>query len=174
MSTEQVPAKNRNWIWYFLGIALVAVVLLTWLALFIQQQIAPDRQLKPEELRSARKRWEASKIKDYQMVYTVIPAAGAKKDQFFVDVRGGKVREVVMNGKERLPEEQLEFHSMEGLFNDIDLFLYRDGRPDSPPTFCRGYFDSSDGHLLQFVRRVVGGTERVEIKVEEFKPKKIV
>jgi Family of unknown function (DUF6174) len=172
MSTEWVPTQNRNWVWTFIGIALVAVVLLTWLALFIYQQIAPDSQLKLDQLRAARERWEAKKIKDYQMVYTVLRAGDAKKDQFFVDVRGGKVHEVVMNGQERLPEEKLEYHSMAGLFNDIELFLQRDSQPGSPPTFCRGYFDSADGHLLQFIRRVVGGTERVEIKVEEFRPNK--
>ena len=80
------------------------------------------------------------------------------------------MQSVILNGTERLPEEQFLYHSMPGLFNDIEVFLQRDARPGSPQTFCRGYFDRDDGHLPLFIRRVSGGTERVEIKVEEFKP----
>jgi hypothetical protein len=162
--------RRGNWLWSFFGIGLVATILLTWLALFIYQQIDPAVQLKLEQLSTARKLWEAHKIADYQMVYTVQRGRGQSKDQYFVDVRSGTVHVVVMNGKDRLPDDKLSYHSMEGLFNDIELFLRRDAQQGSPATFCRGYFNGSDGHLLLFVRRVVGGSEWVEIKVEEFRP----
>jgi hypothetical protein len=165
-----VPPPNRNWLWYFIGIALVTVVLLTWLALFVYQQTLPAQQLKLEQLQAARRLWDAKGSKDYQLLYTVQRGGGQSKDQFFVTVRGGKVESTIFNGKEGLPTDQLDFHSMRGLFIDIEQFLRHDAEPNSPQTFCRGYFDSEDGHLMLFVRRVVGGSERVEIKVEEFRP----
>jgi Family of unknown function (DUF6174) len=164
------PPARKPWVWYFLGIALVAGGLLLWLALFIQQQLAPAQQLRVDQLLAARRLWEARKIDEYQMVYTVQRGGDSKKDQYYVEVRGGKVRSVIFNGKEPLPENQLEYHSMAGLFSDIERFLGIDARPDSPQTFCRGYFDAQDGHLILFVRRVVGRPESVEIKVEEFRP----
>jgi hypothetical protein len=160
--------KGRSWLWYAIGIAFVAIILLTWLALFIHQQLNPDQQLQLGQVEAARKLWEAKGSKDYQMLYTVQRGGQQSKDQFFVEIRGGKVQSVVLNGKERLPEDQFDYHSVPGLFRDIEIFLERDARPGSPSTFCRGYFDSTDGHLLLFVRRVIGSTERVEIKVDEF------
>jgi hypothetical protein len=170
MSSDPAPAKNRNWLWTFIGIAFVAIVLLTWLALFIQEQLKPAVQLKLEQLQSARRLWQTADIKDYQMLYSVQRGGGQAKDHYFVDVRAGKVLSVIMNGKDRLPEDQLEYHSMTGLLNNIELFLKGDAPPGSPQTFCRGYFDSRDGHLMLFQRQVLGGPERVEIKVEEFRP----
>jgi hypothetical protein len=164
------PPAGKPWFWYFLGIALVAGGLLLWLALFIYQQLEPAQQLQLEQLLVARKLWESRKINDYQMVYTVQRGHDPKRDLFYVEVRGGKVQTVIFNGKERLPEAQLEYHSMEGLFNDIQRFLWNDARPGSPKTFCRGYFDAQDGHLHLFVRRVYDQPESVEIKVEEFRP----
>jgi hypothetical protein len=159
------------WVWYFLAIALVAGALLLWLALFIKQQLDPAQQLKLDQLLAARKLWEAKKIDDYQMVYTVQRGGDSKKDLFYVVVHGGKVQSVIFNGKERLPDAQLEYHSMAGLFNDIERFLWTDAQPDSPQTFCRGYFDAHDGHLLRFERSVAGRpNEGVVIKVEEFRP----
>jgi hypothetical protein len=77
---------------------------------------------------------------------------------------------VVLNGDQHLEPRLLENHSMMGLFDDIEMFLKRDQEPNSPQTFCRGHFDKEDGHLVQFVRRVVGTGEKVNIYVEKFTP----
>jgi hypothetical protein len=176
--TESVPSPaparpaipRGRWVWPFIGIAFIAVILLGWLALFVQQQLEPAQQLNLDELQAARKLWDAKKPKDYQMLYTVQRGGVRGKDQYFVEVKGNHVRSVLMNGNERLPPDKLDYHSMDALFNDIERFLHRDAQPGSPKTFCRGYFDTEDGHLQKFIRRVVGGTESVEIKVEEFRP----
>jgi hypothetical protein len=170
MSTPPSPAKNRNWIWYFIGIALVTTILLTWLALFVHQQMQPGKQLKLEQLQAARRLWDAKGSKDYLLLYTVQRGGDKSKDLFFVTVRGGKVESAILNGKERLPPDQLDYHSMRGLFIDIEQFLRRDAQPDGPRILCRGYFDSEDGHLLEFTRSVSDPPERVIIKVEEFRP----
>ncbi len=163
--------KGRSWIWYFFAVALLAVLLLGWLWLYVQQQLEPGQQLHLEQLLAARKKWKDSKISDYQMLYTVTRGGeGGGRDRFYVVVQGGKVRSVVMNDDQPLPPEQFDYRSMDGLFNDVEVFLKRDAKEGAPQTFCRGYFDADDGHLTRFVRRVVGSKESVDIRVEEFKP----
>jgi hypothetical protein len=169
MSTEGQPPKRR-WLWYFVGVGVVAAVLLTWLALYIRNELDPSRQLNLEQLRTARNLWKEKGPKDYQMLYKVKRGRDGDTDSYFVEVRDGRVVSVVLNGKQHLEADKLEYHSMVGLFNDIELFLKRDEQPNSPQTFCRGYFAKDDGHLVQFVRRVVGTEERVDIFVETFKP----
>jgi hypothetical protein len=168
MATETTP-KNRRWLWYFIAVGLVSVGLVTWLALYIRDQLDPAKQLNLDQLRAARQQWERKNLKDYQMLYKVRRGGDNQDDTFFVEVRGGRVVSVLLNSK-HLEPRQLQNHSMDALFNDIELFLKKDAQPDSPQTFCRGYFDTDDGHLMLFVRRVVGGQERVEIRVETLKP----
>ncbi|HYV37609.1 MAG TPA: DUF6174 domain-containing protein [Gemmataceae bacterium] len=168
--TSDIGQKRANWIWYFIGIAMIAVFLLGILIFFIQNQLAPEKQLSIEQLNTARKLWVEKGPKDYQLLYTVQRGTDKGKDLFFVEVRGGKVQSVILNGNERLPADKLDYSSMEGLFKDIEMFLKHDAQPTDKKTFCRGYFDREDGHLVEFVRRVEGSTERVGIKVEEFKP----
>jgi Family of unknown function (DUF6174) len=168
MST-QTPARHRRWLWYFVTLGLVAAVLMTWLVVYIRGQLDPAQQLNLDQLRSARKMWDAQGPKNYQMLYKVRRGNGSE-DTFFVEARGGQVVSVLLNGQQQLEPRQWQYHSMEGLLNDIERFLKDDAQPDRPRTFCRGYFDTSDGHLRLFVRRVVGGQEGVEIDVETFKP----
>jgi hypothetical protein len=169
MPTPPRPSKRGSSVWYFVALALVAGVLLLWLALFIQVQLEPGTQLKLEQLRAARQAWQLKGPKTYEMVYSVKRGGQSNADSFFVVVRGGVVQSVIMNGKIPLEKDQFDYHSMPGLFKDIEIFLQRDAAPGSPPTFCRGWFSAEDGRLMHFVRRVVGSTEAVEIDVKEFK-----
>ena len=170
MSTEQ-HVKNRNWLWYFIALTLLVFLLLGWLYLFIQEQLEPGRQLKREDLLAAQRLFEQKGPKSYQMLYTVQRGRGTDKDTYFVEVRGGKVVSAVMNGLLKLEEpEQRDSRSMPGLLRDIERFLLLDAKPDAPRTFCRATFDNEDGHLIQFQRQVIGGPERVAIRVEEFRP----
>jgi hypothetical protein len=170
MSTE-TPTRSRRWIWYFAALGLVAAILLTWLALFIRQQLDPANQLSLEQLRTARKLWNEKNLKDYQMLYTVKRGGEPGADTFFVEVRGGEVQSVLLNQKEWLPEDKRKYHSMTELLNNIEVFLKRDAQQDAPKTFCRGWFNSDDGHLVMFVRRVTGSREAVEIDVKQFTAK---
>jgi hypothetical protein len=170
MSTAPSLPRPINWKWYFLGIALVATVLLGWLVIFAAQQL--EKSLTLDQLVAARKIWEAKGPKNYQMLYSVKRSGDGSLDRFFVEVRGGEVKSVILNGGEQLPRDKYVYSSMEGLFDDIEIFLKLDARPNSPKTYSQGYFDREDGHLLLFNRQVYGGKEKVEIKVEEFRPQK--
>jgi hypothetical protein len=169
MATDHATPKSRTWLWYFFGLTLLAIVLIGWLLLFIQEQLAPGRQLKLEQLVAARMRFQEKKISDYQMIYTV-HRGDKSHDEFFVVVKGGKVQGVLLNHQQKLRLDQLEDHSMVGLFNDIERFVKMDEKPGAPQTFRQGIFDNVDGHLIFFRRQVLGGPEGVEINVKEFRP----
>jgi hypothetical protein len=47
--------------------------------------------------------------------------------------------------------------------------LKRDSEPGKPQVFKVAKFAPEDGHVLRYVRRVMGSRERVEITVDEFK-----
>jgi hypothetical protein len=167
MSTEVAP-RSRRWLWFFIALASVAAILLIWLALYIRNELDPARQLNLDQLRAARNLWKEKGPKDYEMVYEVRRGGESKPDTYFVKVRAGVAVTVTLNGQTLNPQQY--DRTMVGLFNDIELFLKMDQQPNSPFTFCRGYFDTDDGHLLLFVRRVGEPKESVEIRVEEFRP----
>jgi hypothetical protein len=54
---------------------------------------------------------------------------------------------------------------MNALFDFIDGFLKEDAKPGSPRAYMVATFDSSDGHLIKLVRRVMGTKQRLEINV---------
>ena len=158
-------SAGRSWLWTFIGIAFISIVLLGWLALFISQQ--SERQLTLEQLMAARKVWDAKGSKDYKMLYFV-QRSNTSKDEFYVEVRGGKVQSVLFNNGEHLPPEKLVYHTMSALLDDIEVFLKLDAQPGSTKAQNRASFASDDGHLLWFNRRFPGGG--VDIRVEEFRP----
>jgi hypothetical protein len=170
VSTQTVPTRSRRWLWVFIALAVVAAALLTWLAIFVRTELDPANQLNLKQLQAARSLWDSKGPKDYQMLYKVRRGGEKQQDSYFVEVRGGKVVSVVLNGEQRLEPRLLDYHSMTGLFNMIELFLKQDDGPNRPQIFCRGYFDQADGHLVQFVRRVGGTNESVDLRVETFKP----
>jgi hypothetical protein len=170
VSTQIVPTRSRRWLWVFLAVGAVAAALLTWLAIYVRTELDPANQLNLEQLKAARKIWDEKGPKDYQMLYKVRRSGEKQQDSYFVEVRGGKVVSVVLNGDQRLEPRLMEYHSMTDLFNSIELFLKQDAEPNRAQIFCRGYFDQADGHLVQFVRRVGGTNESVDIRVETFKP----
>jgi hypothetical protein len=152
------PARNRGWIWYF-----AILVLLTAGSITVMIVYNMGRQLKPEQLEQARKLWKEKGPADYGMEYTVKTATS--NDLYQVQVRHGKVQSVVSNGL-TLPKDKYVYHDMPGLFSEIEQFLIHARAPGSPRTFMAAKFDDAgDGHLIQFIRRVVSTNERVEINV---------
>ncbi len=156
--------KNHAWIWYFALLAVLTVVTAGALVVFNLGQ-----QLKPEQLEAARKLWEQKGPTSYDLMYKVQRGEGASADEISVQVRKGRVIGVTDNGRP-LGAEKFRYYGMTALFDDIDRFLEEDGKPDKPRTFARARFDPQDGHLLEYVRRVMGTRpiQRVEIRVERF------
>ena len=55
---------------------------------------------------------------------------------------------------------------MTALMDDIETFLEEDTEPGRPRTYSVATFDPVDGHLVRYVRRVMGTSERIEINVQ--------
>jgi hypothetical protein len=158
------PGRNRGWIWYF-----VALLVLSLLATGIIIAYNWSQQLTPEQLEKARTLWEEKGPKDYEYRYKKRIGDEDRADHFHVVVRGGKVRSVTLNDTIQIPKEKLIYYGMARMFDDIEDLLKRDSAPGKPQVFKVARFSPEDGHLLRYVRRVMGSRERVEITVEQFR-----
>jgi hypothetical protein len=154
--------RSRGWLVYFVLVFGVAIAAAVTLGVINRLQ-----QLTPEELAASRALWEKRKPADYDMVYVQRINDAKTWDAYTVQVRGGKVVSVKLNHLE-LSERQRHYHSMDALFDHIERFLEIDYKPGAPSTYLRGSFDPENGHLREFVRRVMNSTTRVQLRVEEF------
>jgi hypothetical protein len=161
-------ASSRRWRWFFLLLAVLAI-----LAMGINYTYNQGQQLQRPQLEAARQRWQANPPRDYDLrVIRRYQGAGSDRptqSDIRLTIRDGKI----VNGT--LDDQPLEArlhaeYDVPGLFDAIDDFLSRDRRSGQPPTFLRAVFDKKDGHLLEFVRRVSGTRERQQIVVELKRP----
>ena len=162
----QPAKKNRIWVWYFVLLAVLTVTSITVLVTFNLRQ-----QLKPEQLAAATALWNKNGPRDYAMKYR--QTVGDETETYAVHVRGGEVESVERNGQP-LEERQRKYHSMPALFSYVRDFLDFDSQPNRPRTYTVAVFDPNDGHLLHYIRRVMGTRERAEITVTELKPVSVV
>lgn len=162
------PAARNNWGWVaFFAFVIVASIAAASSLIWFNRSI----QLTPEALEEARHLWANKGPKNYNMIVTQTVNLEQKSTIFGVKVRGGKVTEVTMNGKllERNDEQvadPLQFHSMERLFADAERFMNMDTKPGARRVFVTAKFDEDTGAIRQYIRRVMGTTERVERRIE--------
>jgi hypothetical protein len=156
--------RNRGWIWFFLILAGLTVAAIVTLVVYNLGQ-----QLKPEQLAEARKLWVENGLKSYQLSYTVKRGVEQEADHYLVRVRDGKVISASVNGHAE-PAGRLHHYGMLRLYDFIDRFLKLDAEPGKPRTYTRALFDANTGGLRWFVRRVMGGHERLEIVVDSLEP----
>jgi hypothetical protein len=151
------PRRNRGWIWYFVVLGVLTAVAVGVLLTFNLQQ-----QLKPEQVETARRLWDAKGPANYDMVYT---QKGTAPGKYRVEVRNKKPVSVILDGQP-LEERLYRYSDMPALFGFIEDSLRIDGEPGKPRTYTVATFDPDDGHLIHYIRRVMGGKERIEITVE--------
>jgi hypothetical protein len=170
-SEQTIPwRRNRNWIWVFAVMALLAV-----LAIGINWAWNSTQPLTPQRLKEAQALWGQRRPADYdlKLAFTVMSASadGSKStrvDKYLVQVRGGQIVAFLMNGKEPDPlfrpdgtrnvdaeRRQRASYDIAGLFDVIEEFMAMDAR-EGRKSFLRARFDKSDGHLMLFSRQVDG------------------
>ena len=91
---------------------------------------------------------------------------------FFIKVRNSKVFDITLDNREitqndkPLDPSRYSRYDMSALMDDIETFLEEDAEPGRPRTYSVATFDPLDGHLVRYVRRVMGTSERIEINVQ--------
>jgi hypothetical protein len=151
------PARRRGWIWYFVVLVVLAAV-----GIWIPIQYNRNQQLTRDQLEAARALWKLNGPQDYDLHYT---KQGDATGTFDVEVRGGKVVDAKLDGRE-LERRLCATVDMPALFDDIEQFLEMDSQPNRPRVFAVAAFDRADGHLIHYVRSVSALRQRVEITVE--------
>jgi hypothetical protein len=158
------PQQSYSWVWYFVVLGVLTVAACTILVWYNLRQ-----QLKKEDLLAARAQWQQNRPSDYDLTYT---KRGSASGIFFVKVRNGKVVDVTLDGREitqndkPLDPSRYPRYDMTALMDDIETFLEEDAEPGRPRTYSVATFDPTDGHLIRYVRRVMGTSERIEINVQ--------
>jgi hypothetical protein len=177
--------RNRYWVWFF-----VIVVLLTAGAVVTLIAYNARQQLKPEELEAARQRWEQHALKDYDLTFTKTrqdAGGGVVEEEFLIRARQGRVvygEFKVRHGRSEfaattwtawqkptgVPVRLYDRQGVEMFFNDLEGFLRMHAQPGATRNFLVAQFDADDGHVLQYVWRQTGTSNRVEVRVNEVKP----
>jgi hypothetical protein len=157
VNSSNGPQPNRGWIWYFGIVGVLAVAAVAGLIWYNRSQ-----QLTPQELAEAHARWDRFGPADYDMEYR---QTGSAPETRKVRVRQGKVVWATRDG-EPLEKRLYHYSDMPALFGFIEDFLREDAQPGKPRTFCTAAFDTHDGHLVHYIRRVMGTNERQEITVQ--------
>ena len=158
------PQQSYRWVWYFVVLGVLTVSACTILVWYNLRQ-----QLKKEDLQTARALWKQNRPPDYDLTYT---KRGSASGTFFVKVRNGKVVDVTLDGREvtqndkPLDPSRYQRYDMTALMDDMETFLEEDAEPGRPRTYSVATFDPTDGHLIRYVRRVMGANERIEINVQ--------
>lgn len=161
------PRKNNNWKWFFAALVVLGLGSAVGMIWYNQSQ-----QLKPEQLEAARKLWDEQGPASYTLIYTQTFSSQADSrvlsNHYVVKVRDRRVVEMIVNG---IPEtERIEYHDMNGLFNEIEGFQEKDEK-ENRRVYRVAEFDKNTGAIGSFVRRVMGTSERQKITVETLEAK---
>src|SRR5262249_44718354 len=171
--------RSRRWIWFFVALAVLGVA-----AVSINWVWNAGEPLTPKRLQAARELWKKNRLPDYDLKIVFARqyrsadgAGGTMVDKIDLHVRGGKIAEFLINGKEpeplldrngnrNLSEERArrESYDIAGLFDSIEELMEKDRR-ENRTTFIRARFDQNDGHVMLFTRQLNGKREQY-IKVE--------
>jgi hypothetical protein len=157
--------RNYGWLYFFIFVTVASVsvmIFMIWFNLRIQ--------LKPEQLDEAHERWKANGPKNYDMVCKKRLNDNGKEDKFEVEVRGGLVKRVRMNGSELEKETGAEtdpriYHSMDQVYRDITRFMDLDTKPGATRVYVIANFDPDTGAVRHYVRRVMGTRQRIEMTI---------
>ena len=161
--------KNYAWAWYFAFLVIASVGAMVFMIWYNNLM-----QLKPEELAAAKRRWQEANIKNYDMIY-LEKHNEDKSTKFAVKVRNSKVQDVLMNGKpleksEERADDPRIYHSMDSMYRNIDRFMDLDQKPKATPVYVTLKWDEKNGAVIEYIRRVMGTRQRVQIVVEKFVP----
>jgi hypothetical protein len=155
---------SYRWVWYFIVLVVLTVTACSILVWYNLRQ-----QLKKEDLEKARSQWKRDRPPNYDLYYT---KRGSASGTFAVEVRDGKVTSVALDGREITQDDKpidpsrYPRYDMTALMDDIQTFLEKDAEQGRPRTYSVATFDAADGHLIRYVRRVMGTSERIEINVQ--------
>lgn len=155
------PTKNRNWIWLFVVLGLLASA-----AIAINLTYNLQQQLRSEDLQAARTLWEKNGPKNYDLVIRKeVGSEKAVRETLAAKIRNGAAIDVTLNDQP-LERRLWPEYDVPGVFDWIEEFLRIDTKPGAPRSFCRARFDPADGHLLHYVRSVRGTGQRQELTID--------
>jgi hypothetical protein len=169
-----VESCNSNWVGFFLILAVLGAA-----AVFIPIFYNLALQLKPDVLEQAQARWRRFGPANYELDYQERHTLNGVIDvtSYRVTVRNRRVTAVVCDGEltylagagpalglgpwSYLLPGRSGARDVDEMFEHIDAQLQQDLLRSRRP-YATADFDPKDGHPRRYVRRISGGSERLE------------
>ncbi len=182
MSVPSHSRHSRHWIGFFVVLAVLAIV-----AIILPLAFNLSIQLRPDQLLSARERWEENGTANYDLEYLVKTTHSNEEEEraYLAQVRGGHVVLVVCDGEvvyletsialvagpgvSALSSDDPRQFGIPALFAEIEATMRQD-ESSSRRNFATAQFDARDGHPFHYVHRVRGTKERIEWNIK-FSPR---
>jgi Family of unknown function (DUF6174) len=166
-----------SWLWFFIPLLVLGTI-----GVIIPIVYNLGLQLDPGQLAQARERWRQKGTENYDLEYMARYDGAPEADEVGVTVRGGKVVRVIKNGEvlrfddvaglalglavRSLPDEDLSSQTVEGFFDQIEMWLREDAVAKGTTNYATATFDKKDGHPIRFVHRVARRKDRVEYQIK--------
>lgn len=129
-------------------------------------------ECKPEDLVAARAKWEAARVRDYDIV---IRLSGRQSGEIKVSVRGGEPTAMTRNGVQPKQERTWEPWTVPGMFDTLDVDFENAKNPkekfgnDAAGVNMRCLFDERYGYPKKYLHQVLGRHQDLEWEVTEFR-----
>jgi hypothetical protein len=155
--------RPRNYVWYFLVLAVLGSVALVAPILFNLSQL-----LTVEKIAEAEARWEQNGPASYDLKLEDRRSPDAHLEVYDVKVRERKVVELRVNDHEEtltaLSPEQRRQWTVPGLFEQMRAHLAEEEQ-GKRRNFATANFHPHLGYPVRYVRRVRGTKERLEWRI---------
>lgn len=162
MMTSQ--PRRRSWVWFFvaLGVLAAAAIVVPLVAVPMVHGLVPVTR---ENLESARKLWEHTGLRDYDMEYRT---KGSVSNGFKIQVRDGKVVSVLMDDQpldRNNSPTAFDDQTMTVMFKHLERFLQLAEKADGPPVVLQARFDPVDGHIIRYIYRATDTSQPIQVSV---------
>ncbi|MFO0969410.1 MAG: hypothetical protein U0793_27960 [Gemmataceae bacterium] len=174
--TVSSSSSRRRWKWYFLIVFLLSLLATGSLIVFNR-----SIQLTADQLAKERQRWETTRPVRYHFTYLRVENDEKAGKLYKVAVVGGKVVKAEVFDVQTRDRQGIEppgagtelstaaaqGHSMDAVFDELGALLSLDARLGRR-VFVRARFHPDHGAILEFVHRIMGTRERVQLSVLSF------
>jgi len=129
-------------------------------------------ECKPEDLAAARAKWEAARVRDYDIT---IQLSGRQSGEIKVSVRDGEATAMTRNGVQPKQERTWEPWTVPGMFDTLDVDFENAKKPkekfgnDAAGVNMRCLFDEQYGYPKKYLHQVMGRHQDLEWEVTEFR-----
>lgn len=159
-------AGRASWFFLLLGVLVLAAIAIPFV-------YNVNQLLKREDYEAARKRWEETKLRNYDLsLHERLEEKGkGQRDAYYeIQVRNGEAVSVKQQDKrvdlDRLSEDRKRRLTVTGMFEKIGQDLEEESHREGRHNYMTAAFDKETGCPIRYVRRVRQDGTRLEWRIK--------